>query len=115
MYLDTSGPTGALLAFGASAIRRIVGYRNTYNASLHFLASLPVGGPETDVAGREELLFGQFSWQPRATNDLVYLNTFWAMDQFTSPARGTLAGGPLVSNRTLVRRGGPRSLWGGAQ
>jgi hypothetical protein len=84
-----------VIAFGASSIRRFVGYDNTYNVSLHALGSFHLGATESSVASQGELLFGQFSWEPRATNDVVYLNAFWAVDQFTAPARGTLAGGPL--------------------
>lgn len=93
-YADHGPFNGDLLAVGASSIQRIVGCRNTYNASLHLLASTPTGR-ETAAAGRGELVFAQFSWQPKMSRDNVYLNGFWAIDQFTSAARGPLAGGPL--------------------
>lgn len=83
-----------LIVFGVSGIQRINGFHNTYNSSLHFLASFPTND-ETPLAGQGELLFHQFSWTPHHTNDLIFLNTFWGIDQFTSASRGTLAGGPL--------------------
>ncbi len=86
--------TDDLLVTGLSAIQRISGYRNIYNSSVHFLASFPTTA-ETPLAGQGELLFSQFSWTPHHTHDLVYLNAFWAIDQFTSASRGPLAGGPL--------------------
>ncbi|MCA9213301.1 MAG: hypothetical protein KDB27_09565 [Planctomycetales bacterium] len=86
--------TGDLLTFGVSAIQRHYGYHNTYNSSLHVLGSYPTQGV-TPYADQGILLFGQTSWTPHHTYDLVYVNTFWAIDQFTSPARGPLQGGPL--------------------
>ena len=32
---------------------------------------------------------------PHHSEDLIYVNGFWAIDQFTSPTRGPLQGGPL--------------------
>lgn len=93
-YVSSNSNQGSLLAFALSAIQRIHGYENTYNTSFHVLGSIPTDG-ETAASGRGLLLFGQSSWTPHHTHDLVYLNGFWAIDQFTSPARGTLAGGPL--------------------
>lgn len=93
-YLHSQTNLGSLVAFGASAIRRFHGHHNTYNSSLHILASFPTEG-ETAASGQGELLFSQFSWTRHHTEDIVYVNAFWAIDQFTSPARGPLAGGPL--------------------
>lgn len=85
---------GSMTAFGLSAIQRLHGFHNTYNTSFQVLGSFPHDG-ETAASGQGELLFSQVSMTPHHSNDLVYFNTFWAIDQFTSPARGTLAGGPL--------------------
>ena len=93
-YVDSQSAFGSLLTVGISGIQRFHGKHNTYNSSLHALVSIPTDG-ETLASGQGELLFSQFSWTPHHTNDLVYLNTFWAIDQFTSAARGPLAGGPL--------------------
>ena len=94
-YAEASAPAESLFAVGASSIHRLVGYCNTYNISVHALASFHNGATESPLASQGELLFAQVSWEPRATYDLVYVNAFWAIDEFTSPARGTLAGGPL--------------------
>lgn len=85
---------GSLTAVGLSGIQRFHGFHNTYNTSLHLLASFP-GDGETAASGQGELLFAQTSWTMHESEDVVYLNGFWAIDQFTSPARGPLAGGPL--------------------
>ncbi|HUG20274.1 MAG TPA: hypothetical protein VMM56_14915, partial [Planctomycetaceae bacterium] len=89
-----SGTLRDSLAFGLSAIRRIQGHHNIYNSSAHILGSIATEG-ETAASGDGLLLFHQLSWTPHRSDDLIYLNAFWAIDQFTSPARGTLMGGPL--------------------
>lgn len=83
-----------VVAVGVSAIQRIHGYHNTYNTSLHALASFPTN-TTTAYADQGELLFAQTSWTPHHTEDLIYLNGFLAIDQFTSPTRGPLMGSPL--------------------
>ncbi|MDA1050289.1 MAG: hypothetical protein O3C40_07390 [Planctomycetota bacterium] len=85
---------GNMYAFAASSIRRHHGHHNTYNTSVHLLASIPEG-PTTPYADQGELLFAQTSWTPHHTDDLIYVNAFWAIDQFTSPTRGPLMGSPL--------------------
>ncbi len=100
VYVESNAPTGDLVAFGLSGIQRHHGYFNTYNSSLHVLGSFPVNG-ETSFARQGELLFAQTSWTPHHYEDLIYLNVFLAIDQFTSPARGPLAGGPLGQSGLL--------------
>ncbi|MBI1902584.1 MAG: hypothetical protein HYS13_15895 [Planctomycetia bacterium] len=94
VYVYSDGDTGDMFVFAASAIRRHYLFHNTYNTSLHVLTSIPTRDT-TPFADQGELFFAQTSWTPHRTEDLIYLNGFWAVDQFTSPARGTLAGGPL--------------------
>jgi hypothetical protein len=100
VYVESDAPTGDLIAFGLSGIQRHQGYFNNYNTSLHVLASFPVNG-ETPFAQQGELLFAQTSWTPHHYEDLIYLNMFLAIDEFTSPARGPLAGGPLGQSGLL--------------
>ncbi len=83
---------GNMFTFAASSIRRHHGHHNTYNTSVHLLASVPEG-QRTAYADQGELLYAQTSWTPHHTDDLIYMNAFWAIDQFTSPARGPLMGG----------------------
>lgn len=97
--------TGDLFAFGASAIQRLHGYHNTYNSSFNVLGSYPVNRI-TPYADQGTLLFSQLSWTPHHTHDLVYINGFWAIDQFTSPARGPLQGGPLGQTGVLFSGSG---------
>jgi len=104
-YVWSDNGVDDLLVAGLSAIRRISGFENTYNSSLHILASFPTNG-ETNLAGQGELLFSQLSWTPHHTHDLIFLNSFWAIDQFTSASRGTLAGGPLGQTGLLFSAAG---------
>ena len=94
VYLNSESNLGSQFAFALSSIQRHRGFHNTYNSSLHALVSIPTEG-ETPASGRGVLLFGQLSWTPHHREDLIYANGFWAIDQFTSPARGPLMGGPL--------------------
>jgi len=113
-YVWSEDGFGDMVVLGLSAIQRISGFHNTYNSSLHLLASIPTDD-ETIYASQGELLFHQFSWTPHHTNDLIFLNSFWGIDQFTSASRGPLGGGPLgqagllFSAAGLGRYGAPLS------
>ena len=50
---------------------------------------------ETPQTSRGTLLFSEISWTPPTTHDILYLNAFWGIDQFSSAARGFATGGPL--------------------
>lgn len=105
-YVHSDNPVyGSVVAVGLSSIQRLHGFHNTYNTSFHALASFPTDN-ETAASGQGELLFSQISWTPHKSQDLIYLNSFWAIDQFTSPARGTLAGGPLGQTGILFSAAG---------
>jgi hypothetical protein len=104
-YVWSGDGVDDLIAFGLSGIRRFSGFHNTYNSSLHVLGSFPTNG-ETNLAGQGELLFSQLSWTPHHTHDLIFLNSFWAIDQFTSASRGPLGGGPLGQTGLLFSAAG---------
>ncbi len=90
-----SGPTfGSVWAGAMSAIFRHEGYRNTYNLAARALLS-HADGMRTAWSDDGVLLFHELSWTPHGSHDLIYVNGFWAIDQYTSPARGPLQGGPL--------------------
>jgi hypothetical protein len=104
-YVWSENGLGDMVVIGLSAIQRLSGFHNTYNSSLHLLASIPTDD-ETVYASQGELLFHQFSWTPHHTNDLIFLNTFWGIDQFTSASRGPLGGGPLGQTGLLFSAAG---------
>lgn len=47
------------------------------------------------MVGQGSLLFAEISFNPPHSLDVLYLNGFWAIDEFTSASRGPDAGGPL--------------------
>lgn len=103
-----------LLVAAISSTQRLVGYHNTYNSRFHVLASFPTEGEGDRVAfmgspgnisGQGELFFSQISVTPHESEDLIYWNTFLAVDQFTSLARAPQAG-PLGDTGLLFAAAG---------
>ncbi len=88
---EDAGPnrTDALF-LAASAIQRL----GKINTSFRALASLPFDDESPEV-GQGELLFAELSYTPAHSDDILYATAFWAIDEFTSAARGPDAGGPL--------------------
>jgi hypothetical protein len=74
----------------ASAVQRIGRFSTAFRA----LTSLPFNG-ESAAAGQGELLFAETSWSPHHSDDIVYVNGFWGIDEFTSAAREIDEGSPL--------------------
>ena len=85
---DAGSDDGAF--FGASAVQRI-GHFNT--------AFRLVGSQATEqesAAVRDGLVaFTEISWTPPWGHDLVYVNGYVGIDDYTSAARGPATGGPL--------------------
>jgi hypothetical protein len=50
---------------------------------------------ESDRVRNGTILFSEISFDPRGTHNLVYLNAYWGIDEFSSADRGPMAGGPL--------------------
>lgn len=75
---------------GLGATQRIGRFNTTFrgNASV----ALENGSRAVDTGG---LLFGEVSTYVEGTENIVYMNGFWGIEEFTSAARGGLAGGPL--------------------
>jgi hypothetical protein len=107
------------LHWGTGSIQRMGHFNTTFRA----LGSHAVHD-ENAAVGDGILLFGEASWTPPYTHDNMYVTAFWSIDEFTSAARGPLAGGPLgqaginfaaiglgrygapISNRTSEAAGG---------
>ena len=75
---------------GIGAVQRI----GRFNTSFRVANSVALEGNNDRVASGT-LLFGEVSFDPRGTHDLVYFNAFWGIDKFSSADRGPSAGGPL--------------------
>ncbi len=116
-FVDDPDPAhGDLLVIGASSTQRLVGYHNTYNTRFHALASFATSGERNssiirpmgtvaNISGNGQLLFSQVSWTPHEAEDLIYWNTFVAIDQFTSLTRAPQAG-PLGDTGILFAAAG---------
>lgn len=84
------GGTGDGYYGGLGATQRL----GHYNSSFRVLGSSG-SGAETEHNKDGVLLFTEISRAPHGTDDNVYLNGFWAIDNFRSASRGPDAGGPL--------------------
>jgi hypothetical protein len=89
-WVDADDGTGDLLSAGLSAVQRL----GKLNTAFRVLGSVATGD-ETALSTDGLLWFSEVSWEPRYTQDLVYFTTFWAVDEFSSAARGPATGGPL--------------------
>ena len=61
------------------------------NSSIAFDEDVP--GAAADGA----LLSGEFTWHPLASDDIVYVNPFWGIENYTQAGREAVVGGPLAS------------------
>lgn len=89
VYVD-GDRSGDLLNIGVDASRRFGKTNTTFRAALSHAM-----GDVTAQSDDGLLLFTELSWVPKFTHDNLYLNGFLAIDNFTSAARGPLAGGAL--------------------
>ena len=76
--------------WGAGAIQRL----RHFNTAFRVLGSYALDD-ESAAVSTGHLLFSEVSWTPHHTNNLVYVNGFWGIDEFASAARGPATGGPL--------------------
>jgi hypothetical protein len=93
-YVDSTHTTGSAFYAAASAIQRLELFDRVWNTSFHVLTSQPTNH-QTTATGRGTLLFSQVSMTPHGTADLIYVNSFWAIDHFSSAARNPEVGGPV--------------------
>ena len=90
VYVAGGSGLDDLIALGVSAVQRI----GKVNTSFRILGSMAVD--EESLAARDGvLLFSEVSWTPHHSDNLIYVNTFLALEDFTSAARGPATGGPL--------------------
>jgi hypothetical protein len=90
-FVTSDNPAGGnALYLGASATQRFGLYNTTFsvNSSTAF---------ENDGAAADDgvLLFSQVSRTLPYSENFVYANAFWGIDNYSSAARGRTAGGPL--------------------
>jgi len=89
-YVDADELTGNLFVSSIDATQRIGKVNTTFR-----IANSHTDDDETTQSSTGTLLFSEVSWTPAHSNNLAYINTFAAIDNYTSAARDSLAGGPL--------------------
>lgn len=87
-YVDDN-VTGDAYFVGLSAVQRF----GQVSTAFRLLTSH--AARESSTTGTGTLLFAETSWTPQHSDDLVYINGFAAIDQYSSVARSSEAGGPL--------------------
>jgi hypothetical protein len=92
-YVDASKTTGRGFYGGVSSVQRLWGSLNT---TFRVLGSYPLDQVTTSV-GKGFLIYSAMSWTPRSTDNIVYLNTFGAINFYTPAARDAGLGGPLTN------------------
>lgn len=85
-----SGEDSDGVHWGVSAIQRI----GHFNTAFRVLGSHALD-EETDALSDGYLLFTETSWTPPYTDDNIYVNAFWGIDNFSSVSRDPTVGGPL--------------------
>lgn len=90
VYVDADEQTGSGFFGGISSVQRL----RQINTTIRVNTSVATDDETLEVSDGT-LVFGELSWTPHYSHDLVYVNAFWAIDQFTSAARDPAAGGPL--------------------
>lgn len=86
-----AGRTGYsdMVAVGMSSVRRF----GLMNNSLRLLGSFPTESDAPEDTGI--LVFNEFSWTPTGGHNFVYINSFYAYNEFFPAALGPAVGGPL--------------------
>ena len=90
IYVDADDNTGRGLYAGLSAVQRI----GHFNTAFRVAFSEPLDD-ETPQVSRGTVVFGEVSWTPAYSHDIVYVNLFWVDGRYSSAARGPATGGPL--------------------
>ncbi len=90
-YVFSDSPRGGDgLYFGASAIQRI----GLINTAFRINASIPIENSGTAVDDGV-LLFSEISRTATGSENIMYANAFWGINNYSSAARDRNAGGPL--------------------
>ena len=95
-FVASSKRTGDGLYFGLSGVETW----GSLNATWRVNTSVSLNDDTTAVA-TGWLPSLELSWTPTGTEDVVYVNGFWAIDEFTSAARGPTSGGALARTGIL--------------
>ena len=97
---DDLDPAGDTINYGVAATQRfgVLGTTFRVNGSIakgdDTFVPISTGTP-IPVSADGTLVTSELSWTPHGTDDNIYINGFWAIDNFTQAARERIVGGPL--------------------
>ncbi len=91
-YINSNVATGDQANIAASMIRPFIILEHAVDTTIRLATSIT---PDRQTASATDgtLLYSSFSWAPKRTDDIIYLNVFGAHKNYAPAARG--AGGPL--------------------
>lgn len=92
VYVDSSDEIGDQFNIGLGYTHAFIFMERAIDTQIHFAASL-TPDQETAQATDGAMLFTSFSWAPKRTDDIMYVNLFGALDAYAPAARER--GGPL--------------------
>jgi hypothetical protein len=96
-YVIDDKPTGGdATNLGVSVIRRyVVPHLGYVNSTLRANTSI-AHEAKTAAAGTGTVLSSELSWTPHSSDDNIYVNSFWAIGNFTQAGREPILGGALA-------------------
>lgn len=109
VYVDSDD--SSMIAGGISSTQRF----GQINTAFRLLGSVALDDERPDRADDGLLAFGEVSWSPFHTGNHMYVNGFLGIDNYSSPLRDPIVGGPLgqtgitFAARGLGRYGSPLS------
>ncbi len=102
-YIDSSDAIGDQFNIAAEYFRPFIIFEHAVDTTIRLATSHAPDG-ETAQATDGTMLYTSFSWAPKRSDDLMYLNAFAAHDNYAPAARA--AGGPLGGTGLLFAPNG---------
>ena len=91
LYVDDDTANGDAWYFSALSTQTI----GNFNTTFRFNSSFAEDADTSSVADGF-LVAAEISWTPHHSDDIVYINPFWAIESFTQAGREPIAGGSLA-------------------
>jgi hypothetical protein len=92
IYVDGDQANTEAFYIGGSAIQRIGHFNTAFRVNSSFAQDA-----DTPQVADGTMFSAEISYTPERSDDVVYLNTFWALGTLTQAAREPIVGGPLAS------------------
>ena len=92
IYIEDEGQNGDAFYVGASSIQRI----GLFNTAFRINNSVALDDDRQGVADGS-LLSAEVSWTPHNSDDIIYVNPYISLGNFTQAGREAIVGGPLAA------------------